>query len=60
MTNFEKYKEDSMKIQKGFGVNKVTGKVTPCFKFPCEECIFRGTPSAICSNVCIRLMKNLY
>lgn len=41
MTNFEKHKEDLMKIKTGFGVNKITNKVSQCFDLPCKKCIFR-------------------
>lgn len=41
MTNFEIYKEDLLKIEGEFAVNKNTGEITRCDnRIDCEDCIF--------------------
>lgn len=40
MTNFEKYKDDLMKINGRFGVSKTQQKIVPCACFGCKNCEF--------------------
>lgn len=43
MTNFEKYKDDLMKIEGNFAFNKVKRRVIECgTDIDCEDCIFNG------------------
>lgn len=40
MTNFEKYKEELMKINGDFAIDKTTNKLVNCKDLECENCIF--------------------
>lgn len=41
MTNFEKYKDDLIKVEGDFAFDKNTGKVTRCDShIDCEDCLF--------------------
>lgn len=40
MTNFEKYKDDLMKIEGDFAVDRNTRKIVECSTLDCVDCIF--------------------